>query len=214
MIAESLRESFFVAAQELGMWSASTLLLRELSALGDHGSIEEARALLSREYPIFDAVAARWASEGTAPRLDPSGALAAVRGVSRLLVVGFDADPLDAVVDGVDPGTRVGLVSAVGELSGDLARVLANYRGRVEHVTLAEVPRWVGRRSALMTFVYGVDAHGTAYTSLAWLRVLGPDVRTQFRSLVGWNLLGASPSIHPRWVVATPSDDFSDLVGP
>jgi hypothetical protein len=213
VIPESVRESFFVAAQELGMWSASALFLREVSARAGIDAIDQLRDRLSQDYPIFDALAERCA-RGEPLALDPTRPASALRGASKVLVIGFDADPLDALVDQLDPTTRVGLVASVGELCGDLRRTLANYRGRVEHVELASLPAWVGRKSALVTFVYGVDEHDSAYTSLAWLRTQGPDVRTQFRSLVGWNLLGRSPMIHPRWVVASPAEDFSELVGP
>lgn len=213
MIPETIRGSFLVAAQELGMWTASALFLRELARHGGAEAIEALRDRLAREFPVFDALAER-AARGEVPALDPAGPARALRGALKVLVVGFDADPLDAVVDGLPPEARVGLVASVGELCGDLPRVLANYGGRVELVTLDAVPAWVGRRSALLTFVYGLDDHGAAYTSLAWLRAHGPDTRTQFRSLVGWNLLGRAPTIHPRWVVAAPSEDFSDLVGP
>jgi Na+/H+ antiporter NhaD/arsenite permease-like protein len=66
----------------------------------------------------------------------------------------------------------------------DLSRTLANYGGRVERVELSAMPLWAGRKSALLAFFYGIDEHETAYTSLAWLRTQGPDVRTQFRSLM------------------------------
>ncbi|MBL8677528.1 MAG: hypothetical protein JNK05_00065 [Myxococcales bacterium] len=205
-------DSFFAAAQELGMWTASRLYLREMTREGGAPAIEAARELLGQRFPIFDAAASEWLESDGASSIDIPAALRALEGVARLLVVGVDVDPLDALVDGVDPATRIGLVAGVGELSGDLSRVLANYQGRVALVGLADVPRWIGRKSALATVVYGVDSNDMAYTSLAWLRVLGPDTRTQFRTLLGINVLERSPSIHPRWVVATPADDFSALV--
>lgn len=211
MIAASIRESFFVAAQELGMFTASTLFLREVLQRAGAEAIPALRERLSREFPVFDAVAERW-SAGPPPPLSSSLVVDAARGATRVLVAGFDADPMDALVDALSPDTRVGLVANVGELCGDLSRTLANYRGRVELVELSAMPAWVGRKSALITFVYGVDEHDTAYTSLAWLRAQGPDVRTQFRSIIGWNLLGPAPSIHPKWVVASAADDFSELV--
>ena len=195
------------------MFTASTLFLRELQRREGIEAIAALRARLSREFPVFDAVADRWTA-GPPPPLSPSLVVDAARGTTRVLVAGFDADPLDALVDALAPEARIGLVANVGELCGDLSRTLANYAGRVELVDLAAMPAWVGRKSALVTFVYGVDEHDTAYTSLAWLRAQGPDVRTQFRSIIGWNLLGAAPSIHPKWVVASSIDDFSELVGP
>lgn len=204
-----IADSFFAAAQELGMWTASRLYLREMAREGGAAAIEAARELLSERFPIFDAAASEWLETGGASAIDIPAALRALDGVTRLLVVGVDVDPLDALVDGLDAATRIGLVAGVGELAGDLSRVLANYQGRVSLVGLGDVPRWIGRKSALATVVYGVDSNDMAYTSLAWLRVLGPDTRTQFRTLLGINVLERSPAIHPRWVAATPADDFS-----
>ncbi|MFO0562247.1 MAG: hypothetical protein U0269_29800 [Polyangiales bacterium] len=212
MIAESVRESFVVAAQELGMFSASALFLREVASRGGSPAIDALRSAIGTEFPVFDAMAERWNARSGLLAVD--AALRALRGASRVLVAGFDADPLDALVDGLPSAVRVGLVADVGELCGDLSRTLANYDGRVERVELSAMPLWAGRKSALLAFVYGIDEHETAYTSLAWLRTQGPDVRTQFRSLIGWNLLGAAPSIHPRWVVASSVDEFSEIVGP
>ncbi len=213
MITEVLGKSFFVAAQELGMWSASTLFARELVAHGGLASLDAARDLLRRDFPVFDAVAGRWLDVGGSPA--PFNFEEAARGLDgtvRVVVVGYDADPLDGLVAALPASVRVGVVMSVGELCGDVARALAPYGDRVAHVPLAEMPRWAGRRSGLVTFVYGVSSGATAYASLAWLRALGPDVRTQFRSLVGVDLLGEAPGVHPRWVVPASIDDFSDLV--
>lgn len=212
MSVPNVRESFFLAAQELGMWTASSLFLRT-SAASAPAAIASMREQLAADFPVFDAMAERWI-DGAVPTIDPRPAARALGSASRVLMVGFDADPFDALIDALDPSIRLGLLAGVGELCGDLDRVLSNYAGRVERVELSQLHGWAGRTSALGTLVYGVDLHNVAYTSLAWLRALGPDVRTQFRRIVGWNLLGAQPERHPRWVVATPGDDFSDLVGP
>jgi hypothetical protein len=73
------------------------------------------------------------------------------------------------------------------------------------------VQHWAGSRSALLTFVYRADDYH-AHVGPAWLRVSGPDVRTQFRALVGWDVLGESMAVCPRWLLPTNVGDFSHLV--
>jgi hypothetical protein len=89
-----------------------------------------------------------------------------------------------------------------------MRRVLANFGNALRIVDLADFRRWAGKRSALLTFVYGTDGHA-AHVATTWLRVSGPDVRAQFRTLIGWDVLGQPMRLYPRWLVETSSDDFS-----
>jgi hypothetical protein len=209
----ALGQAFRIAAAELGMYSAARLFLRELAAVGGDGLVREARDQLGRDYPVLDCLAERWLAgdqpcAGEAPGVAEVAAV--LKGVTRLLIVGVEADHLDALVPRL-AGVALGLISAGGGLEPDWHRVLANYGGRVEAVGLADLQRWAGRRSALLTFVYGTDGH-TAHVNSTWLRVTGPDVRTQFRSLIGWDVLGAPMLVYPRWLVAAGHGDFSHLV--
>ncbi|AUX21580.1 hypothetical protein SOCEGT47_020660 [Sorangium cellulosum] len=208
----AIGQAFRMAAAELGMRSAARLFLRELMDAGGVSLVHEARDHLGREFPVLDFVAERWlAGEPDAP-LDPAGVIEALRGVTRLLVVGLEADCLDALVPRLS-GVEAGLVTDAGGLDPDFHRVLANYDGLMVPVALSDLQRWAGRRSALLTFVYGTDGH-SAHVSPSWLRVSGPDVRTQFRSLIGWDILGRPMTVYPRWMVETSRSDFSRLVGP
>ncbi len=56
----TLGSAFELAAQELGMLSASRLFLRELSDHGGESVVRDARDDLGAEYPVFDYAAARW----------------------------------------------------------------------------------------------------------------------------------------------------------
>ncbi|WP_437855127.1 hypothetical protein [Sorangium sp. So ce363] len=208
----ALGQAFRMVAAELGMRSAARLFLRELMGAGGAPLAREARDQLGREFPVLDFVAEQWLSGGAEAPLDVAGVLDALRGVTRLLVVGLEADCLDALVPRLS-GVEAGLVTDAGGLDTDFGRVLANYDGLIEPVGLSELHRWAGRRSALLTFVYGTDGHA-AHVSPSWLRVSGPDVRTQFRSLIGWDILGRPMTVYPRWMVETSSSDFSSLVGP
>ncbi|WP_437595750.1 hypothetical protein WMF28_24550 [Sorangium sp. So ce590] len=208
----ALGQAFRMVAAELGMRSAARLFLRELMGAGGAPLVGEARDQLGREFPVLDFVAEQWLSGGAEAPLDPAGVLDALRGVNRLLVVGLEADGLDALVPRLS-GVEAGLVTDAGGLDPDFRRVLANYDGLMEPVGLSELHRWAGRRSALLTFVYGTDGHA-AHVSPSWLRVSGPDVRTQFRSLIGWDILGRPMTVYPRWMVETSAGDFSCLVGP
>ncbi|KYG08085.1 hypothetical protein BE21_02140 [Sorangium cellulosum] len=208
----ALGQAFRMVAGELGMRSAARLFLRELMAAGGAPLVREARDQLGREFPVLDFIAEQWLAGRAEAPLDPAGVLEALRGVTRLLVVGLEADGLDALAPRLT-GVEAGLVTDGGGLDPDFRRVLANYDGLMTPVELSELHRWAGRRSALLTFVYGTDGHA-AHVSPSWLRVSGPDVRTQFRSLIGWDILGRPMTVYPRWMVETSPADFSCLVRP
>ncbi|MRG96569.1 hypothetical protein [Polyangium spumosum] len=211
-----LGQAFRMAAGELGMASAARLFVHELSQLGGEALVDEACDALGREYPVFDFAAHRWLSGARDPRLDPmqdpGPVVRALGGIGRLLVVGLETDALDALVPAL-PGVEMGLCAEPFGVEPDMRRVLANYGGALAPVTLTELGRWAGKRSALLSFVYGTDGH-TAHVVATWLRVAGPDVRAQFRSLVGWDVLGTPMRLYPRWLVETACDDFSEIVGP
>lgn len=209
-LPESLHLGFLVAASELGMLSAARLYVGEIaSALGGAG-IEAARDALGRDYPIFDAVATRWLERGSEPALDVRSLLHELEGARRVLVAGAEADALDALVPALT-GTRVGIVVGGGGLEPDAARFAANFGGKLEIVPLTDWMRWAGARSALLTLVYGTD-DDVAFVPQAHLRLVGPDVRTSFRSLVAWDLLGARPRLHPRFLAETSVGDFATVV--
>lgn len=170
-----------------------------------------AARLFVREFPVLGCVAARWLAgdRGAAP--DPGPLLAALKGLTRVLVVGLEADWLDVLL----PACRdleVGLLR--GEFAAaDFRRALANYDGLAVAVELGDLQRWAGRRSGLLCFVYGSDGH-VAHVPGTWMRVSGPDVRAQFAVLVGWNILGAAMELYPRWLAEAHLEDFSQLVDP
>lgn len=207
----ALGQAFYMAATELGMCSAARLFVRELARAGGDDLVRAASDEIGRSYPVFDFVAGRFVEGDRDPRADPGPVLAALGGVARLLVVGLEADFLDALVPALE-GVELGLITESGGVEPEWRRVLANYGGRVEPVGLSEIQRWAGRRSALLAFVYGTDGH-TAHVPATWLRVSGPDVRANFRSLTGWDILGRPMSVYPRWLVAASCEDFSRLVG-
>ncbi|MEO7327447.1 MAG: hypothetical protein ABI193_02635, partial [Minicystis sp.] len=203
---------FHMTAAELGMCSAARLFIRELAAEGGDDLVREARDKLGRDYPVFDFVADGFLDGDREPVVDPAPVLRTLEGITRLLVVGLETDFLDALVP-IAASADIGLVTDGAGMDPDFRRVLANYGGRIEPVGLSDLQRWAGRRSALLTFVYGALGE-TVHVSTTWLRVSGPDVRTQFRSIVGWNIFDRPMRIYPRWFVATGRSDFSHLVGP
>lgn len=207
-----LAGAFLSAASELGMASAARLFAREVARAGGRELVAAARDTFGRDFPVFHVVASRWlageldAAPSPAPVLPLAGALA------RLLVVGLEANWLDALLPRL-AGVEVGLLRDEAAVAADFRRVLANYEGLAVGVELAELHRWSGRRSGLLTFVYGSDGH-VAHVPTTWLRVSGPDVRTQFAALIGWNILGGPMDVYPRWLAETGVADFSRLVGP
>ena len=74
------------------------------------------------------------------------------------------------------------------------------------------VALWAGGRSAFLTFVYGGDRH-VVHASPQWLRISGPDVRTLFRSLIAWDVLGGAPEVYPRWFAEVDRTTFSEVIG-
>lgn len=206
-LPDHVGQAFLMAAGELGMASAARLFVRELARLGSDDLVAEACDSLGREYPVLDFVAHRWLEGDRAGRLDPSRVQDALQGITRLVVVGLETDALDVLVRLLS-GVEIGLIVEPFGVAPDLRRVLANFGGTVRTVDLEGFRRWAGKRSALLTFVYGADEH-TAHVATTWLRVSGPDVRAQFRSLVGWDVLGEPMRLYPRWLVETSCDDFS-----
>lgn len=204
--------AFRLAAAELGMCSAARLFTGELLAAGGPALLGEARDRLGSDFPILDFVASE-ALEGQRPApIDAAPVARALREPLSVLVVGLEAFFLDALVPAI-PGVRLGLVLGEGGLEADMRRILGNFNGRVEEIRVGDVQRWAGNKSALLTFVYGTH-DPVAYVQPVWLRVAGSDIRTQFRTLVGWDVLGRPTSLYPRWLVEAPLESFSRVVGP
>lgn len=211
-LSPRLAEAFLVASSELGMASTARLFLRELAREGGPRVVLAARDAFGRSFPVFHCLATQWLRDMRVltPRVDPvRGALA---GLARVLVVGLEVDWLDVLLPRLS-GVEVGLMREETSVTADFRRVLANYDGLAVAVELAELHRWAGRRSGLLVFVYGSDGH-VAHVPASWLRVAGPDVRTQFSALIGWNILGEPMEVYPRWLAETGVGDFSQIVGP
>lgn len=203
--------AFELAAAELGMCSAARLFVTELLAAGGAPLLAEARDRIGPSYPVFDIVASEALEGHLPPAIDASAVVAAIGSAQVLLVVGLEAHFLDALVAALGK-VRIGLVMGEGGLEGERRRVLANFGGRVEEVNIGEVLHWAGRKSTLLTFVYGTVGT-SAHVTPVWLRVAGPDVRPQFRTIVGWDVLGKPPTLYPRWLVEAPIEPFSRVVG-
>lgn len=202
--------AFRLAAAELGMASAARLFVGELAAASGREGVEALRDRLSRAYPVVDGIAGRWLRDGSLAPPSAAGAAAALAGIGRLLVVGIEADALDALLPGLR-GVEVGFVTEGRALLPEWRRVLANYEG-VEAVGLGDFQLWAGRDAALLTFVYGGDAE-VLHVSPQWLRVQGPDTRALFRSLVAWDVLGEAMEVYPRWFAEAPRASFTEVVG-
>lgn len=202
--------SFRLAAAELGMCSAARLFTSELASAGGDALLEEACQVLGPQFPVLDMVAGE-ALAGRPPRpIDAAACVEALRSPSVVLIVGLEAFFLDALVAAL-PDARLGLVLGEAGDGLDVRRVIANFGERVQEVRLGDVQRWAGNKSALLSFVYGATSV-SAYVAPIWLRVAGSDIRTQFRTLVGWDVLGAPTRLYPRWLVESPLELFSRVV--
>lgn len=207
-----LDQAFRVACAELGHCSAAWLFVGEVSREGGGAAVEALRDGLGRAFPVLDAVARQWLERRTEPVLDVEPIVTACAGAERALIVGVEARHLDALVPRLPSSLRLGLLRH-GALEADWSRVLANLGPRVEGTELADFPLWAGPRSVLLTFGYGVRG-GRVHVNPVWVRVSGPDVRTQFRTLVVWDALGGPMFVYPRWLVNVPLEDFSVVVTP
>lgn len=205
-----LGAAFELASAELGFAAASWLFVEQVAALGGREAVVALRDELGSSFSALHYVATRWLAGERAPEIRTSGVNSALEGARRVLVVGLEARHLDALARDLDPSVRLGLLTyRLQRVEWD--RVIANWGGRVEPVDVAEFQGWAGARSAILTFVYGVRGHVMNVLS-AFLRVVGPDVRTQFRDIVGWDVLGGTPEVYPRYLVETLTSELTALV--
>jgi hypothetical protein len=205
-----LGAAFELASAELGFAAASWLFVEQVAALSGGGGVEKLRDELGASFSVLDFVAARWIDGERASPVDTKTVLRALAGVRRVVVVGLEANHLDALARDLDPSVKIGLLTYRLQRV-DWDRVIANYGGRIEAVDLAEFQGWAGARSAILTFIYGTRGDLMNVLS-AFLRVVGPDVRTQFRDIVGWNVLGGAPERYPRYLVETLTSELTALV--
>lgn len=209
MIA-GLDQAFTLAAAELGMASAAWLFTAEVQAGEGTEGVTRLRDALGRRWPVLDAICAAWLEGARVPTVDAAPVVRRLEGITKVVVVGLEVRWLDALVAALPPQVRLGVVRH-SELSPDWDRVIANYAGRMELLELADFQGWAGQRSALLSFVYGAGGVGGLFALSAWMRVSGPDVRTQFRELLGWDVLRVPLATYPRWLVPVAASDFTQL---
>lgn len=205
---EVLDQAFRLAAGELGMCDAAWRFAEDVEAEGGSALLEAVREMLGATFPVLDAVFSR-RLESQRASVETPAVRAACEGLKRVVVVGLEARWLDALIAALPQVELAVLPSAA--LAADTARVAANLPSHVELIGLDRFQRLAGPRSGLLTFVYGATSNA-AFVLPEWVRCQGPDVRVQFRSFIGWNLLGSPPERYPRWLVETPSDVFTHLV--
>lgn len=202
-------QAFRLAASELGMASAAWLFVRETAAEDGADGVAELRDAMGRAWPVLDAVCAGWLAGTRDPDVRPGDVLPLLEGAARLVLVGYEADWVDALLRALPDTVRVGLVQ-LGDPRTHWPRLFANHGPRLVPLTLMEFQAWAGPRSVLATFVYGHAAQ-QLFVLPAWLRCTGPDVRTQFRTLLGWRILDVPMELYPRWLVAADAGTITAL---
>lgn len=202
-------QAFTIAAAELGMCSAAWLYVREVADARGPEGVEVLRERLGRTFPVLDAVGAVWLEGAREPTARTEAVRAALAGATRVVLVGLEAHFLDPLLP-LLPGVEFALLRhATFDVNWE--RVLANYGGRLRALDFDGFQAWAGSQSVLLTFAYGV--HGAAtHVIPSWLRVTGEDVRTQFRSLIAWDVLGAPMWVYPRWLVEVPQSAFTQVI--
>ncbi len=204
-----MEQAFAAAAGELGMCCASWLFAQNVAEAAGEDAVAQLRDALGRAFPVLDSVCAQWQR---GERVDPSASAISARltGVDRVVIVGLESLFVDALVAELSAGVKVALLRH-SSFPVDWERVKANQPEHLHLVDLESFQGWAGARSALLTFAYGVQG-GTAHVAPEWLRVSGEDVRTQFRSLIAWDVLRAPMFVYPRWLVEVGTDAFTEVV--
>jgi hypothetical protein len=209
-LPNGLEQAFFAVAGELGMTTAAWLFVRAVARCsGDKGVVALAESV-GGAFPVLDTVARVWLAGDREPKANPRPVLQAVGDCSRLVVIGVEASFLDALVQRLDLTVKLATI-AHSPFPVDWDRVLDNYAGRIERLDLDTFQNWAGGKSALLTFAYGRQDSRTAVLPL-WLRACGSDVRSQFRTLIAWNVLDAPLENYPRWLVEIDADSFTHFV--
>lgn len=207
--ADELEQAFRLAAGELGMCDAAWRFADEVAAEGGPELLHSVRESLGRTFPVLDAVFQRKLA-GRSAVVDAAPVATACADLKRLLVVGLEARWLDALIPALN-GIEIAVLPSAA-LPADTERVGANLPASVQVIGLDHFQRLAGPRNGMLTFVYGVSGT-SAFVLPEWVRCQGPDVRAQFRSFIGWNLLGSPPEVYPRWLIETAADTFTELVG-
>jgi hypothetical protein len=195
---------------ELGQVTASWLFVRAVARCEGDAGVEALADRVGPSFTVLDAVARGWLEGNRQLVVDAKAVVEAVGTATRLVVVGVDAAFLDALVAALDPKIAIAIVTHAA-FDVDWNRVLDNWGGRVEGVDLDTFQRWAGGKSALLTFAYGRQGAQAAVAPL-WLRACGADVRSQFRALVAWDVLGGPLHLYPRWLVEVEADSFTHFV--
>lgn len=206
----SLDPAFTLAAAELGMATSAWLFAQEVHGVQGDDGVSLLRDQLGRKWPVLDAICAAWLEGARPPGIDAQPLVDRLHGFRRLLIVGLEARWLDPLLAGLPASLRLGLLQH-SELLPDWQRVASNLPSRVEFVDLAHFQTWAGSSSALLSFVYGCSntSQDELFTTTSWARVSGPDVRTQFRELLAWDVLEVPLKLYPRWLVAVSPDTFT-----
>lgn len=209
-LSPALAQSFAVAATELGFCSAAWLFAEQVAAHGGDAQVQAMRDALGRTYPVLDAVCAAWLDGERAPAIDTAAVKQVLHGAQSVVIVGFESSFLDALLPQL--GDRaVHLLSHGGVDDRTWGRMLANFDHPVRSVDLVSFQRLAGSQTALLCMVYGATEHAV-HVPPAWLRLFGDDVRAQFRSFVGWDVLRRSMYVYPRWLIEVPRRDFTRIV--
>lgn len=209
-LSPALLEAFGVAASELGFCSAARLFVREVAASGGEALVRVLRDELGRTYPVLDAVCAAYLDGEGESDLAVAAVQQALQGSRVVIVVGFEADALDALVPRL-VRQEIYLLSLSPDEDPTQERILANYGERVSRIDLLSFQRLAGSQTAVLCLLYGV-AEQTVHVPPAWLRFFGDDVRAQFRTFIGWDVLRRPMYVYPRWLYEVPHSDFARIV--
>lgn len=210
LLPPGLSQAFAAVVGELGQVTASWLFVRAVARCTGDAGVEALAESIGPSFTVLDAVARGWLEGERELVVDPRPVVEAIGNATRVVVVGVDATFLDALVAALDAKVAIAIVTHTA-FDVDWDRVLDNWGGRVERVDLDTFQKWAGGKSALLTFAFGRQGDQTAVVPL-WLRACGEDVRSQFRALIAWDILGRPLSLYPRWLVEIEAQSFTHYV--
>lgn len=193
------------------MATAAWLFVSQTAEVEHEAGVLALRDAMGRDWSVLDAVCAAWLAGARAGQPVVDGITRALHGLERLVLVGYEAVAVDALLADLAPDVRVGLLPGDVPRSS-VERLLENHAGRLELLDLERFQGWAGPRSSLLGFMYGSAAMHQFFVPPVWLRAAGPDVRLQFRDLLGWRFMDLPLMVYPRRLSATNAQSFTRLL--
>jgi hypothetical protein len=138
-VSAQQQQAFRLAAGELGMATAAWLFVSQTAEVEHEAGVLALRDAMGRDWSVLDAVCAAWLAGARAGQPVVDGITRALHGLERLVLVGYEAVAVDALLADLAPDVRVGLLPGDVPRSS-VERLLENHAGRLELLDLERFP--------------------------------------------------------------------------